>query len=189
MLLSRHALAHKAAPPCCHHTASAANKQPSAAAHQAQRYGAAHTYRTQSCVPRAVAEAQEVEVQLPDSPSAIEVQVNKEDLGDNVVRLHITVPQRCVSELWDNAVAAKESKKKSLVPPKKQVSALAWHHHNTRLRPYQGQQVPTMYVLQVRKGRVLGKDEIKAALVERLGDLAMRQVRRSTASGLLWCRL
>ena len=46
-----------------------------------------------------------------------------------------------------------------------------------------------MYVLQTRKGRVLGKDEIKAALVERLGDLAMRQVRRLTASGLLWCRL
>lgn len=31
-------------------------------------------------------------------------------------------------------------------------------------------------VVQPRKGRVLGKDEIKGALVERLGDLAMRQV-------------
>ena len=134
MLLSRHAVAQKAAPPCCQHTASGVHIQPPAAAHQNHRSGAAHTQRHrtgQSCVPRAVAEAQEVEVQLPETPSAIEVQVNKEDLGDNVVRLHITVPQRCVSELWDNAVAAKESKKRSLVPPKKQVSTLAWQQLHT----------------------------------------------------------
>ena len=29
--------------------------------------------------------------------------------------------------------------------------------------------------MQARKGRIIGKEEIKASLVERLGDLAMRQ--------------
>ena len=121
MLLSRQASSHKFAPPCCHQTPSTAHRQQLAAQHHAHRSGVTQTQRAgQICVPRAVAEAPEAIV-LPDETDAIEVRVSKEDLGDGVVRLHVTVPQRCVSELWDNAVAAKESKKKSSVPPKKQV--------------------------------------------------------------------
>ena len=76
-------------------------------------------------MPRAVAQAEQAEVEvLSPSEGRMEVQVRKEELDDGIVRLHITVPQASVSQVWEAAIADKLANPKASLPSKKPVRAV-----------------------------------------------------------------